>query len=146
MFIVYEDGRVEHFGYYINLEIDVFPNFDFLRALKKSFEQNDGSIFRYHNYENTIVNVIYNQLLSSNEPDKEELFAFIEHIAHPTSSSLRSYPDGERDTIDLQRTVVRNYYRPQTGGSNSIKAILTAVLESSTVLKDKYAQPISDIN
>lgn len=144
--IVYEDGRVEHFSDYINLEIGVFPNFDFLRALKKSLDQNDGSIFRYHNHENTIVNVIHNQLLSSNEPDKEDLFAFIESIAHPTTSSLRNYPAGERDMIDLQRTVVRNYYHPQTGGSNSIKAILPAVLESSTFLKEKYTQPISEIN
>lgn len=136
--IVYEDGPVEHFSDYINLKIGVFPNFDFLRGLKKSLEQNDGSIFRYHNHENTIVNVIHNQLLSSNEPDKEELFAFIESIAHPTTSSLRNYPAGERDMIDLQRTVVRNYYNPQTGGSNSIKAILPAVLESSRVLKEKY--------
>lgn len=144
--IVYEDGPVEHFSDYINLKIGVFPNFDFLRGLKKSLEQNDGSIFRYHNHENTIVNVIHNQLLSSNEPDKEELFAFIESIAHPTTSSLRNYPAGERDMIDLQRTVVRNYYNPQTGGSNSIKAILPAVLESSRVLKEKYTQPISEIN
>ena len=144
--IVYKDGRVEHHADYINLEIGTFPNFDFLRALKASLSQNNGSIFRYHNHENTIVNVIYNQLLHSNEPDKEELFAFVESIAHPTSSSLRNYPNGERDMIDLQRTVVRNYYHPQTGGSNSIKAILPAVLESSAFLTSKYTQSIKDIN
>lgn len=144
--IVYEDGRIEHKSEYINLEIGAFPNFDFLRALKNSLEQNDGSIFRYHNHENTIVNVIYNQLIHSNEPDKEELFAFVESIAHPTSSSLRRYEPGARDMIDLQRTVVRNYYHPQTGGSNSIKAILPAILDSSDFLKAKYTQPIKDIN
>ncbi|KPM31513.1 Hypothetical protein I595_2780 [Croceitalea dokdonensis DOKDO 023] len=144
--IVYEDGRVVHHSEYINLEIGVFPNFDFLRALKKSLAQNKGSIFRYHNHENTIVNVIYNQLLSSKEPDREELFRFVESISHPTGSSLRTFPPGERDMIDLQRTVLRNYYHPQTGGSNSIKAILPAVLESSSLLKSKYTKTIKDIN
>ena len=144
--IVYEDGRVVHHSDYINLEIGVFPNFDFLRTLKTSLAQNKGSIFRYHNHENTIVNVIYNQLLNSKEPDREELFRFVENISHPTGSSSRSFPPGERDMIDLQRTVLRNYYHPQTGGSNSIKAILPAVLESSSLLKSKYTQTIKDIN
>ena len=143
--IVHEDGRVEHDSEYINLEIGVFPNFEFIRALKKSLEQNDGSIFRYHNHENTIVNVIYNQLKVSSEIDKAELIAFIETISHNTGSSAGNWC-GDRDMIDLQRTVVRNYFHPQTGGSNSIKAILPAVLESSTFLKKKYTQPIKNIN
>ena len=48
--------------------------------------------------------------------------------------------------IDLQRIVLRNYFHPQTGGSNSIKAILPAVLESSSLLKEKYTKPVSEIN
>lgn len=144
--IVHEDGRVEHDSEYINLEIGAFPNFDFIRALKKSLEKNDGSIFRYHNHENTIVNVIHNQLHHSEEADKKELCDFIESISHATNSNPNPYPAGVRDMIDLQQTVVRNYYHPQTGGSNSIKAILPAVLDSSQFLKDKYAQPIHVIN
>ena len=144
--IVYEDGKVEHDGEYINLEIGAFPNFDFIRALRKSLEKNDGSIFRYHNHENTIVNVIHNQLYNSDEPDRKELCNFIESISHATGSNPNKYITGVRDMVDLQRTVVRNYYHPQTGGSNSIKAILPAVLESSKFLKEKYARPIKDIN
>ncbi len=144
--IVYEDGRVEHDSEYINLEPGVFPNFDFIRALKKSLEKNDGSIFRYHNHENTIVNVIHNQLHNSNEPDKQELCEFIESISHATGSNPNPYAAGIRDMIDLQKTVVKNYYHPQTCGSNSIKAILPAVLESSAFLKNKYAEAIKNIN
>lgn len=144
--IVHEDGRVEHHSEYINLEIGVFPNFDFIRALKTSLEQNEGSIFRYHNHENTIVNVVYNQLLNSEESDKAVLIYFIESISHPTSSSLQKFNNGHRDIIDLQQTVVKNYYHPQTGGSNSIKAILPAVLESSPFLRSKYTKPINEIN
>jgi|AntAceMinimDraft_11_1070367.scaffolds.fasta_scaffold05096_2 hypothetical protein len=144
--IVNEDGDVVHYNDYINLEIGVFPNFDFIRALKASLEQNNGSIFRYHNHENTIVNVIYKQLFNSNEPDKEALLNFIEGISHPTKSNANTYTPGSRNMIDLQQTVVRNYFHPQTGGSNSIKAILPAVLESSSFLKSKYVQPIQEIN
>tara|TARA_R110002051_G_scaffold218896_1_gene282743 strand:- start:2243 stop:4240 length:1998 start_codon:yes stop_codon:yes gene_type:complete len=144
--IVYEDGRVEHHSDYINLEIGVFPNFDFIRALKNSLEQNNGSIFRYHNHENTIVNVVYNQLRNSKEPDREGLLRFIESISHTTASNPNKYEAGARDMIDLQQTVVKNYYHPQTGGSNSIKAILPAVLETSVFLKSKYTKPINEIN
>ena len=143
--IVYEDGRVEHFNEYLNTKIGVLPNFDFIRALRDSLTVNQGSIFRYHNHENTIVNVIYNQLLNSDETDKEELLAFIESISHNTSKNAKSW-EGERDMIDLQKTVVNYYYDPVTGGSNSIKAILPAVLHSSSYLRHKYRQPLGNLD
>ena len=143
--IVYEDGRVEHHNEYLNTEIGVFPNFHFIRALKESLSVNDGSIFRYHNHENTIVNVIYNQLQNSNEEDKNDLMDFIQSISHSTNSSSANWTGG-RDMIDLQRTVVNYYYDPITGGSNSIKAILPAVLHSSTFLQKKYKKPIGELN
>ena len=143
--IVYEDGRVEHFNEYLNTEIGVLPNFDFIRALKDSLTANEGSIFRYHNHENTIVNVIYNQLLKSDEADKQELLDFIETISHSTNKNAKNW-SGERDMIDLQKTVVNYYYDPVTGGSNSIKAILPAVLHSSSYLQEKYQKPIGHLN
>ena len=142
--IVYEDGRVEHFNEYLNTEIGVLPNFDFIRALKESLTVNQGIIFRYHNHENTIVNVIYNQLLKSDEADKQELLDFIETISHSTSKNAKNWC-GERDMIDLQKTVVNYYYDPVTGGSNSIKAILPAVLHSSSHLQNKYQQPLKEL-
>jgi hypothetical protein len=143
--IVYEDGRVEHHNEYLNTEIGIIPNFDFIRALRDALSVNEGSIFRYHNHENTIVNVIYNQLLKSDEPDKQELLNFIENISHNTSKNAKSWC-GERDMIDLQKTVVNFYYDPSTGGSNSIKAILPAVLGSSEYLQKKYQNELTAIN
>lgn len=143
--MVSKDGTVAHQSEYINLEPGVFPNFEFIRALKRALEQNVGSVFRYHNHENTIVNVIYNQLIQSDEPDKKDLLSFIESISHNTGSNANTWR-GKRDMIDLQRTVVKNYFHPQTGGSNSIKAILPAVLESSAFLKEKYTKPLDAIN
>jgi hypothetical protein len=143
--IVYEDGRIEHASEYLNTQIGVFPNFDFLRALKASLEVNSGSIFRYHAHENTIMNAIYKQLLVTEESDKDELITFIKSISHNTGNSAESWC-GDRDMIDLWKVVKDYYYDPYTGGSNSIKAVLPAVLFSSDFLQNKYQKPLSVIN
>lgn len=143
--IIYEDGRVEHATEYLNVQVGEFPNFDFIRALKASLELNNGSIFRYHNHENTIVNAIYTQLLSSDEKDKEELISFIKSISHNTGKSAEKWT-GERDMIDLCQVVKDYYYDPYTKGSNSIKAVLPAILNSSDFLKEKYQKAIGEIN
>jgi hypothetical protein len=44
--------------------------------------------------------------------------------------------------IDLCRVVKDYYYSPHMGGSNSIKAVLPAVLKSSELLQTKYSQEI----
>jgi len=143
--IVYEDGRVEHASEYLNVQVGAFPNFDFIRALKQSLELNSGSIFRYHNHENTIVNAIYKQLLASAEADKDELIAFIHAVSHNTGNSTAQWC-GDRDMIDLWKVVKDYYYDPYTKGSNSIKDVLPAVLHSSEFLQNKYQKSIVEIN
>ena len=143
--IVYEDGRVEHATEYLNAKVGEFPNFEFIRALKKALEINNGSIFRYHNHENTIVNAIYMQLLSSDEEDKEELISFIKLISHNTGKSAEKWC-GDRDMIDLWKVVTDYYYDPYTKGSNSIKDVLPAALNSSIFLQNKYQKELKDIN
>jgi len=44
--------------------------------------------------------------------------------------------------VDLWELVKRYYYDPATRGSNSIKQVLPAILNSSTFLQDKYSKPI----
>ena len=44
--------------------------------------------------------------------------------------------------VDLWDLVKRYYYDPATNGSNSIKQVLPAILNSSPFLQQKYAQPI----
>jgi len=143
--IVFEDGRVEHTSEYLNTTIGEFPNYNFIRSLKKSLELNTGSIFRYHNHENTIVNAIYKQLIDSDEKDKAELMEFIKSISHSTGNSPEKWR-GDRDMIDLWKVVKDYYYDPYTGGSNSIKDVLPAVLFSSRFLQNKYQKSIREIN
>ncbi len=143
--IVFEDGTIEHYSEHLDTKIGHFPNFDFVRALRDSLSKNQGSIFRYHNHENTILNKIYGQLLESKENDKDVLISFIESISHNTGSSARTW-SGSRDMIDLFQVVKNYYFHPEMNGSLSIKAVLPAVLNTSEVIKEKYVKPISDIN
>lgn len=43
--VVYRDGRVEHKGEYLNIKQGVFPNYEFLRALKKSWKRTTAASF-----------------------------------------------------------------------------------------------------
>ena len=44
--------------------------------------------------------------------------------------------------VDMYELVKRFFYDPYTKGSNSIKQVLPAVLNSSTFLQEKYSKPI----
>ena len=135
--IIYEDGTHEHKNEFINTEPGVFPNFLFVRALKKALEVDEGTIFRYSNHENTVLCQIRDQLLASNEKDKDKLISFIESI-----TVKKDQWEGERKMVDLLELVKSYYYNPATGGSNSIKYVLPAILNESSYLKTKYSKPI----
>ena len=133
------DGySIEHAGQFINVEKGKFPNFEFVRALKANLDQDGGSIFRYSSHENTILNHIADQLSYSEEPDKDELIAFITSITHLTGYKT----GGPRDMIDLLEIVKRGFYHLSMKGSNSIKVVLPAVLSTSKFIQGKYSKPI----
>ncbi len=135
--VIYEDGTIEHLPEYINIERGHFPNFDFVRALRDQLSQDAGSVFRYAAHENTILNHILLQLQNAPEvEDKGDLIDFIRTITHSANHK------GERDMIDLLDVVKKHYWHPMMGGSNSLKAVLPAVLNSSDHIVEKYSQPI----
>ena len=135
------DGSVAHAGEFLNTEPGVFPNFEFMRALYQQLKNDEGTIFMYSPHENTFLNTIYKQLQASNEPDKDELCGFIKTITTSTSKSKSAW-NGNRQMVDLLQLVKKFYYDPATKGSNSIKYVLPAILNSSDYLKAKYSQPI----
>jgi DNA-binding protein YbaB len=141
--MLHRDGHIEHKGQYLNIERGVFPNYDFVRTLKKELEGDDGSIFRYAAHENTMLVAIDRQLAKDSQPpkDREALKQFIRSITNSTKKSVEQW-EGKRSMIDLCKMVKRYYYAPSTNGSNSIKAILPALLNNSEYLKKKYSQPI----
>lgn len=140
--LVDADGNISHAGQWINTERGKFPNFEFVRNLRNQLTQDKGTIFRYHNHENTYLNIIYGQLKKSNEKDKKELMKFIESIAKPTKENSDSWKTQGRAMVDMYQLVLSYYLHPLMKGSNSIKKVLPAVLNDSDFLQKKYSQPI----
>jgi len=138
--VMHENGKVEHIGEFIETEKGKFPNFDFLRALKKELENDNGTIFRYAAHENTVLNQILVQITRTTKqdlPDKEELIEFIQSITHKKKQWV-----GERDMVDMLDMVKKYFYDPLMGKSNTIKAVLPAVLNRSKYIQTKSSKPI----
>ncbi|TRX11696.1 DUF2779 domain-containing protein [Flavobacterium gawalongense] len=139
-----EDGTIQHQSQYINNTAGEFPNFIFARALQAAIGNDDGTVFKFATHENTIINAIITQLEESDEADKENLIAFLKTISKSTKNQVKQW-EGHRNMVDLCKVVKDYYYNPYTNGSNSIKAVLPASLNSSEFLKKKYSQPIGNI-
>lgn len=139
------DGTIEHASEYINANPGEFPNFKFVAALKKSLDNDQGTIFRFATHENSILNAIKDQLNDSDYADKGELIRFIKTITTPRSKDLDHWIT-KRPMVDLRLIILDYYYNPLTKGSNSIKAVLPAILNTCDFLKNKYSKPISEIN
>lgn len=138
------DGTIKHQSQYINNTPGEFPNFIFARALQSAIGNDSGNIFKFATHENSIVNAIIIQLEESQEADKNELTAFLKTISQSTANQVQTWK-GDRNMIDLCKVVKDYYYNPYTKGSNSIKAVLPASLNSSQFLKKKYCNPIGTI-
>lgn len=144
-YLLREDGKIEHVDQYLNETVGVFPNFDFVRAVKKSLSTDNGTIFRYAAHENTVLCQIYEQLKSSKEPDRAELMEWIQSVTKSGSSSSDTWL-GTRNMVDLYEIVKRYYYHPMTKGSVSIKKVLPAMLSDSTELQERFSKPIYGSN
>jgi len=140
------DGTIEHKHEFISTTAGEFPNFIFARALMNALKDDDGSIFRYSHHENSVLNQIMDQLAVSTEPDKKELITFLKSITTSKKEKGVIQRAGIRNMIDLCQIVKDYYYNPYTKGSNSIKQVLPASLNSSSYLKAKYSKPIGRIN
>ncbi len=138
-----DSGKITHAAQYLNASPGEFPNFNFVRELKYAIGDK-GTIFRFATHENSILNAIIDQLESSDETDKLELIEFIKTITESTSDGTDSWV-GERNMVDLCELIRKFYYNPLTKGSNSIKAVLPAVLATDKIVREKYSKPISEV-
>jgi len=135
------DGKLKHAGEFIAAKPEQFPNFEFVHALKNAIGHDQNTIFRYTTHENTVLNQIREQLLDSQEADRDALCDFIESITE--RKTVQNGPViGERNMVDLLELVKKYYYHPAMGGSNSLKYVLPATLAGSRWLQDRYAKPI----
>lgn len=140
--IMDENGTIEHKGEYIELERGKFPNFDFVRHLKAELDKDNGTIFRFATHENTVLNQISRQIIATDSsllPDKEEMLNFIYSITYDND---RGRKGDSRNMVDMCQMVKDYFFDPRTGGSNSIKAVLPAVLSRSKFIQQRYGRPI----
>ena len=129
-----KDGSLKHANQFLLAGAGQFPNYEFARALQAALSGNDGTVFMWSSHENTILSHIIKQLNTRSDApeDKAELIAFLETLIK----------GGSRAMVDLKIIAQKGYFHPSTNGSNSIKKVLPAVLESSTFLRERYSKPI----
>jgi len=141
-----KNGEVKHESEFLMPDRGRYPNIEFLRALKKAIGQDNGTIFRYSNHENTVLNQIRDQLLAmkKKEPDSDDLVAFIESITSRKAGKGKEEKEivGSRCMVDLWDLYKKFHYLPATQGSNSLKYVLQAMIGESSFLKTRYSSPI----
>ena len=130
------DGEVRHAGQFLEAAPGVFPNYAFVRELRRQTCEDNGTILRWASHENSVLRDIWSQLEEDLAPpaDKTELQAFILDI---TTEKERI---GQRTMVDLCKLAELYYFHPATKGSCSIKKVLPAVFESSQILRERYSQ------
>ena len=141
--ILHRDGRVEHAHEFLGMGQGEDPTFEFIRQLHAALSEDDGSIFMYSHHENTYLRYARRQLLALSpysETETQTLVAFIEAIARPSSSHPDEWVPGDRQMVDLAKTVKKWFWHPHMKGSNSIKKVLPAVLEASPYLQERYGR------
>jgi len=133
------DGSVVHKTQWLNATPGVDPNYPFIRALMRALELDEGTIFRWATHENSVLNRIRQQLLEDAEPpaDKDALLAFIESITERNGTGKEKVL-GPRNMVDLCQVAERYFFHPSTKGSNSLKKVLPALMQSSATLKMLY--------
>jgi len=137
---LHEDGQVVH-DEWINSERGVFPNFEFVKSLKRALEKDNGTIFRYAAHENTILRHIHRQLFEWQPDGFWDLMEWIDTITHWSDASKNKL-QGPRNMVDMLRLVKDYYYHPLMGGSNSIKSVLPAIFSSSEHIKQRYSRKV----
>ncbi len=142
--IMHQDGKVEHVDQFLHLEQGVYPNIEFIKALKKSLSGDSGSVFRYSHHENNYLRMIHKQLESGmgdiDKSERKSLMEFIDTITRFKLDGDKEYINGNRAMIDLQDLVYRYYYPPYARGGNGLKLILPSIIRDSKYLRAKYSK------
>jgi len=133
--VVEKDGSIRHEGEWISLKRGQWPNADFLKQLQKELSKDGGSILHYANHEQQVLGDMADQV----ERTDPRLAAWARGLM---DSSKGDHGQGEGRMVDLKKILEARYYHPLAGGSNSLKKILPAMLQTSSLLKKKYSSPI----
>jgi hypothetical protein len=143
---------IRHAHQWISTEAMTFPTIQFVRALKNALMPRGelhGTVFRYHNHENTVLRNIRKLLVEggpfAQERDAQEMVDFIDLITvvKKGNEGLKEGHRGRKAMVDLHRLVQEGYYSKHASGSISLKYILPAVLKDAINLSQMYSKPES---
>lgn len=140
--VMHEDGRIEHKTQFLEATPGVDPRVPFLCALRQALAGDSGTIFRWAAHENTVLNQLRRQLQTASTPPPAapDLIRFIESITAREDADGRVA--GPRNMVDLCKLAERFSFHPSTKGSSSLKKVLPALMQSSSLLRDLYSQPV----
>jgi hypothetical protein len=140
--VVEADGRIDHRSQFLSTTPGRKPNYDFVRALQASLGST-GTVFMWSPHENTTLNAIFEELEQDPlpPPDGAVLGVFIRSLTTRKVDKSK-IETASRALVDLCRLAEKAFFHPATKGSNSIKKVLPAVMQSSEYLKQRYSQPI----
>ena len=133
--VVEKNGAIRHEGEWINLKRGLWPNADFLKELQKELSKDGGSILHYANHEQQVLSDMADQVERTDPP----LASWARGLM---DSSKGDHGQGMGRMVDLKKILEARYYHPLAGGSNSLKKILPAILQTSPFLKKKYSGPV----
>lgn len=136
-----KDGNITH-QEWIQVEPGLFPNYNFVLALKEILEKDTGTIFRYTHYENTVLREIQKQMIDDDESKYTDLIEWIDTITYWYLPGTKKKELGERCMVDMWTVLKDYYYHPLMGGSNSLKVVLPAIMSTSEKLKELYSNPV----
>ena len=145
-----EDGllQIKHANQWISTEAGFFPNIEFVRQLRLALMPEGelfGTVFRYHNHENTVLRSLratIAQALPEEVPDASELISFIDLITKATGEEAQRIGpfEGEKAMVDLHRLIQESYCSSFAKGSISLKFVLPAILKDAPEVADFYRQ------
>ncbi len=124
------DGTIKHAHDWICLDRGIQPNEKFASELRRALENDSGTVLHYARHERTVLGDIVKELAAApSTPERQGLVSWL--------NSLMA-----KRMVDMLEILVRHYYHPATGGSNSLKAVLPAILSTSPFLREKYSRPV----
>jgi len=141
--------HIRHANQWIATEANYFPSIEFVKQLRRALMPSGeltGTVFRYHNHENTVLRGLRRKVLQTplvGATDKQELIDFIDLITEATGDEEKEIGNyvGPKVMVDLHRLVQEGYFSNKSGGSISLKAILPAILHDASKIASIYGQP-----
>jgi len=133
-----EDRKIEHKGQWICLEKGKWPNHDFLKELKKELDKDEGTILHYSHHEPTVIRDLCDML----EVKDKGLTTWFRNLVGERKIKGQVCLPGNGRMVDMLPILKGRYYHPGTGGSNSLKKILPAILSPGGKLHGKYKLPV----